>query len=144
MAAQKIHFFSEEIDFTLPNKGKYRATILQTIAQRQFKMKELNYIFCNDAYLLSINQEYLNHNTYTDIITFDNSSAEKTIEGDIFISVERIKENAEKFNQTFQDELTRVIGHGLLHLLGYKDKTKEQSSEMREQENLFIQTFHKN
>jgi rRNA maturation RNase YbeY len=144
MAAQKIHFFSEEIAFTLPNKKKYRAIILQTISQHQFKLKELNYIFCNDEYLLSINQEYLNHNTYTDIITFDNSSTEKTIEGDIFISVERIKENAEKFNQTFQDELTRVMGHGLLHLLGYKDKTNEQSNEMRRQENLFIQIFHEN
>jgi len=101
-------------------------------------LKELNYIFCSDAYLLQINQQYLNHDTYTDIITFDNSETEKVITGDIFISIERIRENAAKYNITEADELHRVIIHGALHLLGYKDKTAVTKQKMTEKEDFYL------
>ena len=97
-------------------------------------MKELTYVFCSDAYLLPMNQQYLDHDTYTDIITFDNSEVEGDIVGDIFISVERVRENAAKFNITETDELHRVIIHGALHLLGYTDKSVVTKKKMTQKE----------
>ncbi|MDX1903199.1 MAG: rRNA maturation RNase YbeY [Thermonemataceae bacterium] len=94
----------------------------------------MNFIFCDDAYLLQINQEYLNHDTYTDIITFDNAEKKGVLESDIFISVERVKENAQNLQIDFEQELRRVLIHGVLHLLGYKDKNKTQEQEMRAKE----------
>ena len=113
-----IIFFEEDITFKLKNKKAVRHWITETIKAEGFKLKELTYIFCSDNYLLQINQQYLNHDTYTDIITFDNSEAQKVITGDIFISIDRIRENAVKFNISETDELHRVIIHGALHLLG--------------------------
>ena len=112
---------------------------LKTIAAKEkFVIKELNYIFLDDEGLLKINMEYLNHDTYTDIITFDNSDASAgsagKIESDIFISLERVEANAKKFNTTFENELHRVLAHGLLHLCGYKDKTKKDATLMRQKE----------
>ncbi len=112
---------------------------LKTIAAKEkFVIKELNYIFLDDEGLLKINIEYLNHDTYTDIITFDNSDASAgsagKIESDIFISLERVEANAKKFNTTFENELHRVLAHGLLHLCGYKDKTKKDAILMRQKE----------
>lgn len=97
----------------------------------------INYIFCSDNYLLEINKDYLNHKTLTDIITFDNSDG-TLIESDIFISIERVRENAIKFDTTFQLELYRVLIHGILHLCGYKDKNEEEKNLMREKENKYI------
>ena len=133
-----IHFFEEDITYKLKHKTALRQWISQTIQAEGFKLKELTYIFCSDSYLLQINQQYLNHDTYTDIITFDNSDIEKVIVGDIFISIERIRENAMKFNITETDELHRVIIHGALHLLGYKDKTPVTKQKMTLKEDFYL------
>lgn len=136
-----INFFSEEIKFELPQKLR-RKNWLKKIAQKEnFKIGELNFIFCSDEYLYQINVDYLDHRTYTDIITFDNSENENTIEGDIFISIDRVKDNASKHQQEEEAELSRVISHGLFHLMGYKDKSKEQSEEMRSQEDFAIKLY---
>ncbi|MHA8067480.1 rRNA maturation RNase YbeY [Aquirufa sp. ROCK2-A2] len=132
-----ITFSTEDISFSLPDKNKHKAW-LKSVAKNEGKnIGELNYIFCSDAYLLEINKEYLNHDTLTDIVTFDNSEDGKIIEGDIFISCERVKENGEKLG-TSTTELHRVMVHGLLHLLGYKDKKKEDKAQMTEKEDFYI------
>ena len=133
-----IHFFEEGITYKLKHKTALRQWISQTIEAEGFKLKELTYIFCSDSYLLQINQQYLNHDTYTDIITFDNSDIEKVIVGDIFISIERIRENAAKFDIPETDELHRVIIHGALHLLGYKDKTLVTKQKMTLKEDFYL------
>lgn len=131
----EIYFFSEQIDFVL-TKEKKAMQWLNTIAeQANYKINGLNYIFCNDAYLHQINVEYLDHDTYTDIITFDNSEEEQLIEGDIFISIERTRENAANYEVAPEAELNRVMAHGLLHLIGFGDKTDAEKIEMRVQEN---------
>lgn len=107
------------------------------------KTGEINYIFCTDEYLLKINTEYLNHHYYTDIITFDNSDDTEVIESDMFISYERVKENAEKLNVSTENELYRVMIHGVLHLLGFKDKTDTEQQEMRQKENECLQLLQK-
>ena len=133
-----IHFFNEGIPFELKNKTKLRKWIESTIKQNQSKLISLNYIFTSDNYLLEINKNYLNHDTLTDIITFDQSSKKNFIEADMYISIERIKENSETYNISFIDELHRVMIHGVLHLLGYKDKTGEEKKEMRKKENHYL------
>jgi rRNA maturation RNase YbeY len=100
----------------------------------------LSFVFCSDAYLLEINKQYLNHDTFTDIVTFDSSEDEDVIAGDIFISVERIRENASKFSVSEKDELNRVIIHGVLHLCGYYDKKKEDKALMTEKEDYYLST----
>ncbi len=132
--ASKITFTSEEIDFILKQKLKVRDWLTQIINSYGFKLSALNFIFCNDDYLLKINIDYLNHNTLTDIITFDNSEEENTIEGDIFISIDRIRENASIFKVSFETELLRVLSHGTLHLLGFKDKNPKDKKEMTSKE----------
>lgn len=131
-----IHFHTEDIAFVLKKKTLLKKWIAQTIQEKKRKEGQINFIFCSDAYLLSINKQYLHHDTYTDIITFDYSkeSIGTPISGDIFISIERIKENAKKFSKTTEEELHRVIIHGILHLLGYADKTKAAKEEMTKQE----------
>jgi len=133
-----IHFFEEDITYKPKNKTALRQWITNTIKAEGYKLKELSYIFCSDAYLLQINQQYLNHDTYTDIVTFDNSEVDKEITGDIFISIERIRENAAKFNITETDELHRVIIHGALHLLGYTDKTSVTKQKMTQKEDFYL------
>jgi rRNA maturation RNase YbeY len=136
-----ILFFEEDINYSLKGKNKYKKW-LKSIAEKEgFKIKELNYIFCSDEYLYQINLDYLNHKTYTDIITFDNSENKNTIEGDIFISIERVRENAQKENVLFEKELQRVLSHGLLHLMGYKDKSEADKSIMRQKEELALNLF---
>ncbi len=133
-----ITFFEEDIAYKLKNKTAVRQWITETIIAEGFKLKELNYIFCSDDYLLQINQQYLDHDTYTDIITFDNSEKEGSIAGDIFISIPRIRENALKFAITELNELHRVIIHGALHLLGYKDKTPADKQKMTFKEDFYL------
>ena len=133
-----INFFEEDITYKLKHKTALRQWISQTIQAEGFKLKELTYIFCSDSYLLQINQQYLNHDTYTDIITFDNSDMQKVVLGDIFISIDRIRENATKFNITETTELHRVIIHGALHLLGYKDKTPVTKQKMTLKEDFYL------
>ena len=134
----KINFFIEEIDFKLKNKKALRNWIEQTIVAENHILKEINFIFCNDEYLLKINQDYLQHNTYTDIITFDNSEKDKEIVSDIFISVERVAENALTYQITTLQELHRVLIHGTLHLLGYKDKSPKEKKLMTAKENFYL------
>jgi len=138
-----INFFTEDTCYQLKNKLLLKRWIKATIAAEGFRLNELNYILCSDAYLLQINQQYLNHDTYTDIVTFDNSEKPGFITGDIFISVERTQENASKFKVDADAELHRVIIHGALHLLGYKDKKPADKKLMTEKENqyLLIKTF---
>jgi len=133
-----ISFFEEDIQFRLKDKALVRQWITDSVIKEGFKLKELNYIFCSDAYLLQINQQYLDHDTYTDIVTFDNSEEEGKIISDIFISIERIRENALKFNVAETDELHRVIIHGALHLLGYKDKTATDKQKMTQKEDFYL------
>jgi rRNA maturation RNase YbeY len=115
-----------------------RQWVTQTIVAEGFSLQELTYVFCSDEYLLQINKQYLDHDTYTDIITFDNSEEKGKITGDIFISIPRIKENAATFNVTETDELHRVIIHGALHLLGYPDKSPAAKKKMTEKEDYYL------
>jgi probable rRNA maturation factor len=133
-----INFFEENISFKLRNKTKVKEWIKSAIEAEGYTLRELNYIFCSDQYLLQINQQYLDHDTYTDIITFDNSDKDKVIAGDIFISIERIRENAKKFNSGEVNELHRVIIHGALHLLGYQDKKAESKKIMTNKEDHYL------
>ena len=131
-----IHFFREDTAFDLRKISGKRKWLKSISDHYTYEIEELNYIFCSDDYLLSINQKYLDHDTYTDIITFDNrETEEKVIESDIFISIDRVKENAEKLGISFDNELARVMAHGLLHLVGFKDKTESEKTKMREAEN---------
>lgn len=138
MAKANINFFSEDVTYTLKNKLQIRNWIKDTIIAEGYKLEELNFILCSDEYLLAMNQQYLNHDTYTDVITFDNSDELKTIVGDIFISIERIQENAKQFKGTIQHELCRVMIHGTLHLLGYKDKGKAAKTLMTQKEDQYL------
>lgn len=136
-----IRFFSEKIKFDLPHKLKRKVWLKKIAQSENFKLGELNYIFCSDEYLYQINVDYLNHHTYTDIITFDNSEEKETIEGDIFISIDRVKENATKHQEKEESELSRVLSHGIFHLMGYKDKSKEQAELMRSKEGFAIKLY---
>jgi len=127
-----INFYSET-DFTLQNEEQILKWILKIISLEKFQEGEISFIFCNDEYLHKLNIEFLNHNTLTDIISFDNSLG-TLINGDIYISVERVKDNATIFNTFFLNELHRVIIHGILHFCGYKDKSEVDAKTMRKKE----------
>ena len=138
MAKASIRFFTEEIKFELKSKRVLKDWITNTILQEKKRPGAINYIFCNDPYLHSINLRYLNHDFYTDIITFDNSEKSDTISGDIFISIERVKDNAEKFQISLNQELSRVLIHGILHLIGYDDSTTPAAKLMRKKEDYYL------
>ncbi|WP_299818388.1 rRNA maturation RNase YbeY [uncultured Pontibacter sp.] len=129
-----IEFISEDVEFELTNPNQVAEWINDIIEQHDQELVNLTYVFCSDDYLHEINISYLDHDTLTDIITFDNADEEGIIEGDIFISIDRVKDNASDLGTAFEDELHRVLIHGVLHLLGYKDKTEEQEALMRKQE----------
>ncbi|QEM13160.1 rRNA maturation RNase YbeY [Mucilaginibacter rubeus] len=133
-----INFFEEDTTFKPKQKAQLRQWIKDTVIAEGFKLKELNYIFCSDAYLLQINQQYLDHDTFTDIVTFDNSEVEGDIVGDIFISIDRIRENGSKFKTGETNELHRVIIHGALHLLGYTDKSVVTKEKMTQKEDEYL------
>lgn len=133
--------YNYETDFLLKSESKYSSWIERIISIYNHELGEINYIFCNDEYLHKINVEFLNHDTLTDIITFDNTIG-KELHADIFVSIERIQENASDFNVTFEEELKRVMIHGILHLVGFKDKTDTEADKMRELENKAINMFH--
>lgn len=139
MAKESILFNSEGIQFVLKQKGEIRKWIRATIANENHRCGDLSFIFCSDDYLLDMNIRYLKHDTLTDIITFDNSEEEGLIEGDIFISIDRVRDNASSFKTSERDELHRVIIHGILHLLGYKDKGKENQANMTAKENQYLE-----
>ncbi len=133
--------YNYETNFSIDSEEGYSDWICRVINSEGKLCSELSYIFCDDAYLLEINKEYLNHNTYTDIITFDYSTS-NSISGDLFISIERVKDNAQKFGISELEELRRVMVHGVLHLLGYKDKEESEIAEMRLKEEEKLKMFH--
>lgn len=133
--------FNYESDFTLENESQFEVWIQQIIRSEQKSEGDINYIFCDDAYLLEINQKYLDHDYYTDIISFDYSVTNE-LHGDIFISIERVAENAQTFEVSFQHELLRVMAHGILHYCGYKDKSDTDAQLMRQKEDEKISMFH--
>ena len=133
-----INYFSEKIRFKLANSKRTTSWIKSVIKKEGAKINSLNYIFCSDDYLREVNIQYLNHKTFTDIITFNYNPTEREIEGEIYISVDRVRENAETFKTDFKIELHRVIIHGVLHLLGFNDKTKTEKSLMREKEDTYL------
>jgi len=133
--------FNYENDFVLENEEVYQEWISKIIESENFTEGEINYIFCDDEYLININVEYLNHDTYTDIISFDYSVG-NVLQGDVFVSTERVAENALNFNVPFENELKRVLSHGILHYCGYKDKSESDVKEMRQKEDEKIALFH--
>ena len=135
-----ISFSNDGITFNLKRKSELKTWIKLIIEKEKFLLGNLNYVFTSDESLLKINIDYLKHNTYTDIITFNYNEGKK-VNGDIFISIDRVKDNAEKFNVSFEEELHRVIIHGVLHLCGYKDKSKVDAALMRKKENQSLKTF---
>lgn len=140
-----ITFQNQEINpivigFKLQERAKIKSWIKKIIELEKKKTGQINFVFTSDEEVLKANVKYLNHSTYTDIITFDYCE-EKIINGDIIISVERVKENAKKFKSTFDAEIKRVIIHGVLHLCGYKDKTRKDAELMREKENCALKKY---
>jgi probable rRNA maturation factor len=136
-----INFFAPSIPFKVPFPRKTTSWIKAVIKKEKYALRELNIIFCSDDELYQINLDYLKHNTFTDIITFDNSEEKRMIEGDIYISVDRVRENADKYGMDFPIELRRVIIHGVLHLMGYKDKSSGHKKEMRRKEDAYLSLF---
>jgi len=133
--------FNYETDFQLDNEEKYQDWLSSVIDSEGKEEGEINYIFCDDDYLYEINVQYLEHETLTDIISFD-YTLDNLISGDIFISIERVKDNAKDFGVTFDEELKRVMVHGVLHYCGYKDKTEDDEKLMRTKEDEKIKMFH--
>ncbi|MBR4454551.1 MAG: rRNA maturation RNase YbeY [Bacteroidales bacterium] len=135
-----IHFFVEDINFVLKNKRKIQKVLVILSEKEGKELGEISYIFCSDNYLLKINKKYLNADYFTDVITFDYCVGNK-ISGDIYISIERVKENSKIFSQSFFNETLRVILHGALHLCGYKDKKPKEEKIMREKENFYLNEY---
>lgn len=133
-----IQFFSEEVSFTLDREQEIIDWIMKVIDQEKLKAGVINYIFCNDDYLLELNQRYLDRDTLTDVIAFDYSEADEEVSGDVFISVERTSENAEKFGQLPEKEILRVIVHGSLHLCGYDDQEADDKLLMTAKEDKYL------
>ena len=137
----EIYFFTENISFTLRQKRKIKKWIIESIIQEKKNPGDINLIFCNDKYLSNINKTYLKKDTLTDVIAF-NYCNKDLISGDIYISYERIKENAKKFNLSAENELIRVIIHGILHLIGYKDKIKKEKIKMKVKEDFYLNKYN--
>ena len=133
-----IYFFLEEISFNLKNKRKIREWIIKSADYEGFTINVLNYILTNDNILVQLNKEYLRHFTLTDIITFNLSEKEGELSGDIFISIDRARENAREFKVSLTNEINRLMIHGVLHLMGYKDKSVEEREQMREKEEFYL------
>jgi rRNA maturation RNase YbeY len=133
-----IYFFSEEIRFALPKKRKTRDWIREALLKEKKSLVFLNFIFCSDDHLSDLNIKFLNHKSLTDILTFDYSEMSNQVSGDIYISVDRVKENSKTYNCGYLTEMHRVIIHGVLHLVGYKDKTSEEAEIMRKKEDYYL------
>jgi probable rRNA maturation factor len=138
---ENIQYVSEDIDFDIDDKKRISDWITKVVQREKKQIKNVTYIYCSDEYLYNINLTYLNHDTYTDIITFPLSY--EPIESDIFISIDRVRENAKNFAVDFKIELHRVLIHGILHLCGYKDKTDEEQVLMTQKENDALALLHK-
>ena len=133
-----INFFPEGIKFDLKEKRKIRHWMIQAIENEKHRLGAINFIFTSDDILFELNQQYLGHSTLTDIITFDLSETKTKLEGDIYISIDRAKENAEKFKESVEKEVRRLMIHGVLHLAGYKDKTPAEKAGMRSKEDYYL------
>ena len=134
----KIYFFLEEVAYNLRDKRKIREWILKSVENEAYRIGVLNYILTNDNILVQLNKEYLRHFTLTDIITFDLSEKEGEISGDVFISVDRARENAKEFKVSLRNEISRLMIHGVLHLMGFKDKTASEREMMRAKEEFYL------
>lgn len=139
---QRIHFHYLVKQFYFPNRTTLKKFLFLHLQSTFKHIDTVNYIFCSDDYLLQINQSYLQHDTYTDIVTFGLSEKHQPLLADIYISIERVRENAEKYSSTFGHELHRVIFHGALHLVGYKDKSEAQLQIMRKMENKWLSLYN--
>ena len=135
---RNIHFFTQDTTFVLKNKMLCRKWLTDVVASEKAQLSNINYIFCSDNYLHQVNMDYLNHDTFTDVITFPYSEYPLPIESDIFISIDRCKANAKAFKIDFNTEVHRVMVHGLLHLHDYNDKTKKQKTEMSAKEDYYL------
>lgn len=141
---QQIYFINEPpVNYQLKQKTVLRNWICKTIQAEKKHLIQLNYIFCNDDFLLQLNKKHLNHNYFTDILTFDNSDTKKAVEGDIFISIDRVRDNAKTLKTLLREELNRVVIHGVLHLCGYKDKTSLERQKMRSKEDFYLNELNK-
>ena len=133
-----IHFFSEEIEFSPKQPERLRKWLGNVVENEGRSVGNINYIYCSDLFLLKINQSFLGHDSYTDIITFDQSTDPVALSADIYISIEQVRSNANQYHQVFDEELRRVMVHGVLHLIGYNDKTIEEQHEMRKKEEAYL------
>ncbi len=133
--------YNYETEFSIQNESTITSWIKELIRSEGYKLEEINYVFCDDEYLHNLNVEFLNHDTLTDIISFDYTVG-KLIQGDVFISIERVKENALDFKVPFEEELHRVMAHGVLHYCGYKDKTEDDEKQMRAKENHYLELLN--
>lgn len=141
--SKAIYFFNEEVSYMLRHKKKIRKWIVSILMSEKYVPENITFIFCSDAYLHKKNVKYLQHDTLTDIITFDNSASKEEISGDIFISIHRVKDNTRSFNINFKHELHRVMIHGILHLMGYDDKTAKEKELMRAKEDYYLSLLPK-
>jgi probable rRNA maturation factor len=138
-----VQFFFLETTITLKERNRLKAFIAEVFKKEKKTLGQLNYIFCSDKHLLSINKEFLQHDFYTDILTFDLSETKNRVDGEIYISLDRVRDNALVFMSSLNKEFHRVIFHGALHLCGYKDKTQKEESEMRAAENKYLDLYFK-
>jgi len=136
--SKMLNFFTEDVDFKLTSPLKIKKWLRKTSESEGCRIEGLNYIFCSDPYLLEVNKQYLDHDYFTDIITFDHSEEEGVLEGDIYVSIDRVRENAETFHVSFEVEMHRVLVHGLLHLAGYDDQNADLKQQMREKEDYYL------
>ena len=141
MPTPKINFFNENVEFLLPKKRQIRNWIFSVITTENYQLSEINFIFCSDEHLLGLNKQYLEHDTYTDVITFDHSETPNTVVADVFISLDRVKENAANLNVKMFEELLRVMVHGTLHLVGFNDKNEEDKKRMTAREDYYLAEF---
>jgi rRNA maturation RNase YbeY len=139
----KVYFFFDNVHIALRDRTKLKKAIEHIFKSEKKPLNRLNYVFCSDKKLLDINRQYLKHDYYTDIITFDFSTKSSPVIGEIYISVNRIKENARKFSHSIGSELHRVIFHGALHLCGFKDKRKKERDKMRRKEEFYLNKYLK-
>ncbi|MBN2745312.1 MAG: rRNA maturation RNase YbeY [Bacteroidales bacterium] len=134
----KINFYYEDTDFEILNSIFVQKWLFDVLESKSYQPSKINYIFCSDVYLLKINLQFLNHDYYTDIITFPYSSNPKGLVSDIFVSIDRVRENATNFDHSFTDELHRVMVHGILHLIGFDDHADEDKTLMRKMEDYYL------
>ncbi len=140
-ATDNISFHYQQAGFKFPNRNRLKAFLLSLFKKEQKELNTLTYIFCSDDYLLEINKSFLQHDYYTDIITFELAEKNQATEGEIYISIDRVKDNAQSEKTSFTKELHRVIFHGALHLCGYKDKTPQQEKQMRAKEDEWMERY---